>query len=274
MKIPSVRTLATGAIVMLLALNLAALTWSIALLSENADTSRAIDPGEIESVVKTYIEEHPELMGAALAALLKTPLEQLTEAGKDASPARPAPEETAAKIAANARALYNSPGQITLGNPDGDVTLVEFFDYNCGFCKRALPDMQALLDTDPNLKIVLKEFPVLGPASVEAARVGIALKQQDASADRQLAFHRQMLETPGQVDRAKALAIAAALGFDAARIETGMNSDEVTAVIDENERLAGELGIAGTPNYVIGDAVIEGAVGIDALRASIADARS
>ena len=117
------------------------------------------------------------------------------------------------------RAVYNSPYQVTLGNPQGDVTLVEFFDYNCGYCKRALGDKIELLKSDPKLKIVLKEFPVLGPGSIEAAQVAVAVRMQDKTGKKYFDFHQKLLSLRGQADKARAIAAAKETGFDTARIE-------------------------------------------------------
>ena len=115
--------------------------------------------------------------------------------------------------------LFSSPHQVVLGNPHGNVTMVEFFDYNCGYCKRALPDMLTLMKTNPNLKFVLKEFPVLGEGSVEAARVAVAARMQDSSGKKYLEFHQKLLGGRGPADKTRALAVAKDVGFDMTRIE-------------------------------------------------------
>ncbi len=162
--------------------------------------------------------------------------------------------------------LFNSPHQVVLGNPQGNVTVVEFFDYNCAFCKRALPDMMTLLKTDPNLKFVLKEFPVLGAGSVEAAHVAVAARMQDPTGKKYIEFHQKLLGGRGPADKARALAVAKEVGFDMARLEKDMNSDEVKTTIDEDMKLADALGVSGTPTYVVGDEVVVGAVGLDELK--------
>jgi protein-disulfide isomerase len=169
--------------------------------------------------------------------------------------------------------LFSSPHQVTLGNPQGDVTLVEFFDYSCGFCKRALPDMLALIKDDPNLKIVLKELPILGPGSAEAARVAVAVRMQDPDGQKYLAFHRELFETPGPTSKDKALAAAKNQGLDMARLDTDLASDEITATLSEDVKLAGAMSITGTPTYVVGSNVVSGAVGPAALKGWIATAR-
>ena len=173
----------------------------------------------------------------------------------------------------NNATIFSSPHQVVLGNPHGKVTMVEFFDYNCGYCKRALSDMVELLKTNPDLKFVLKEFPVLGEGSVEAAHVAVAARMQDTTGKKYIEFHQKLLGGRGQADKARALAVAKEVGFDMARIEKDMDSDEVKKTIDENMKLADALGVNGTPSYVVGDEVIVGAVGLDALKEKLAAER-
>ena len=160
---------------------------------------------------------------------------------------------------------------MTLGNPNGDVTFVEFFDYNCGYCKRALSDMTELMKKDPKLKVVLKEFPVLGPGSVEAAQVAVAVRMQDPK--KYLDFHQKLLLGRGQADKARALAAAKDAGLDVARIEKDLKSDEVAKTIEESMKLAEALGLNGTPSYVIGNDVVIGAVGLPTLSQKVQAAR-
>ena len=215
---------------------------------------------EIETIVKNYLVQHPEVLQDAMDALDKRQKEA------DAEKAR-------TTIKDNKATIFDSAHQVVLGNPEGNVTMVEFFDYNCGFCKRALPDMLSLLKTDPNLKFVLKEFPVLGPGSVEAAHVAVAARMQDPTGKKYIEFHQKLLGGRGPADKARAMAVAKEVGFDTARIEKDMNSDEVKDTIDENMKLADELGVSGTPSYVVGDQVVVGAVGLDELREKIKDLR-
>ena len=161
---------------------------------------------------------------------------------------------------------------MTIGNTQGDVTLVEFFDYNCGYCKRALSDLTDIIKGDGKLRVVLKEFPVLGPGSVEAAQVAVAVRMQDTG-KKYFDFHQRLLGGRGQADKARALAAAKDAGFDMARIEKDMKSDEVKASIDESMKLAEALGLNGTPSYVVGSDVVVGAVGLDALKQKVNQAR-
>jgi protein-disulfide isomerase len=215
---------------------------------------------EIEKIVKEYIIAHPEVLQEAMTELDKR------QAEADAEKAR-------ATIKNNEQAIFDSPRQVTVGNPQGDVTLVEFFDYNCGYCKRALSDLVDLMKSDSKLRVVLKEFPVLGPSSIEAAQVAVAVRMQDKTGKKYLEFHQKLLGGRGQADRARALAVAKDVGLDMTRLEKDMASDEAKATFDENIKLAEALGMNGTPSYVIGSEVVVGAAGLEALRQKVNTAR-
>jgi protein-disulfide isomerase len=239
----------------------------------------ATHPDEVGEIVKNYLVQHPEALGQILAAVLKRSPTAGASSGSAAATTATAgnaktPADRSAAVTGNAAALFSSPHQVTLGNPDGDVTLVEFFDYNCGFCKRALPDMLTLLKDDPKLKIVLKEFPILGPGSTDAARVAVAVRMQDSGGQKYLAFHQDLLGGPGPVSKEKALAVAMEQGLDMVRLQQDLASDEVGATIGEDMKLASALGVSGTPSYVVGTNVVVGAVGIMGLRGQIDAARS
>jgi len=218
------------------------------------DTQRS----DIQAIVRSYLIAHPEVLEEAMNELNK----------------RQAAEEAAkheAAIGQNADSIFNSPHGVVLGNKDGDVAFVEFFDYNCGYCKRAMADMLDLLKSDPKLKIVLKEFPVLSEGSVEAAKVAVAVRMQDPK--KYLDFHTRLLGGRGPVDKARALAAAKDVGLDVARIEKDLANPEVRATIEENMKLAEDMGLNGTPSYVIGKHVVVGAVGLDELKQKIGIAR-
>ena len=225
-----------------------------------AETFSTDQRQEIETIIKDYLMQHPEVMQDVIAELEKH--QQAAEEQK---------HRTA--VAENDATIFNSPHQVVLGNPQGNVTIVEFFDYNCGFCKRAMPDMLTLLKTDPNLKFVLKEFPVLGEGSVEAAHVAVAARMQDVTGKKYIEFHQKLLGGRGPADKARALAVAKEVGFDMARLEKDMSSDEVKKTIDENLKIADLIGVNGTPSYVVGEQVVVGAVGLDALKEKIAAER-
>jgi protein-disulfide isomerase len=216
--------------------------------------------GDIETIVRNYLLAHPEVLEEAMAELSKR--QSAAEA-----------EKHAASVTKNAEAIFNSPRGVIVGNKDGDVTFVEFFDYNCGYCKRAMSDMLDLMKSDPKLKVVLKEFPVLGPGSVEAAQIAVAVRMQDPSGKKYLDFHQKLLNSKGQADKARALAAAKEAGLDIAKLEKDSVSPEVRATLEENFKLAEDMGMNGTPSYVIGKQVVIGAVGLDSLREKIGVAR-
>jgi protein-disulfide isomerase len=238
----------------------AAIAFAGATSAASAQTFSEPQRGEIEKIIKEYLLKHPEVLQEAMAELEKR------HAVAEAEKARSA-------IKNHSEAIFNSPRQVTLGNPQGDVTFVEFFDYNCGYCKRALSDMVELMGKDPKLKVVLKEFPVLGPNSTEAARVAVAVRMQDKSGKKYLEFHQKMLTGRGQADRARALAVAKEVGLDMARLEKDLKSEEIDATLAESMKLAEALGLNGTPSYVIGNDVVVGAVGLAALGQKIQAAR-
>lgn len=216
--------------------------------------------GDIETIVRNYLIAHPEVLEEAMTELSKR------QATAEA-------EKHEASVAKNAETIFNSPRGVVLGNKDGDVTFVEFFDYNCGYCKRAMADMLDLMKTDPKLKVVLKEFPVLSQGSVEAAQVAVAVRMQDPTGKKYLDFHQKLLGGRGPADKARAMAAAKEAGLDTARIEKDLASPEVRATIEENFKLAESMGMNGTPSYVIGKQVVIGAVGLDNLREKIGVAR-
>jgi protein-disulfide isomerase len=215
---------------------------------------------EIERIVKDYLIAHPEVLQ-----------EVLSEVEKRQNAAEL--EKQIAGVRQHKEVLFNSVHQVTLGNPKGDVTMVEFFDYNCGYCKRALSDMLQLIKTDPNLKVVLKEYPVLGPGSLEAAQVAVAVRMQDKTGKKYLDFHQRLLSGHGPADKARALAAAKEAGFDMARIEKDLASEEVRETIQENIKVADAIGLNGTPSYIIGSDVVIGAQGYDVLKEKVDAAR-
>ena len=243
---------------------LAPALFALALLSAppsaSAQSFSDIQRGDIETIVRNYLIAHPEVLEEAMAELSRR--QSAAEA-----------EKHEASVAKNAEAIFNSPRGVTVGNKDGDVTFVEFFDYNCGYCKRAMTDMLDLMKSDSKLKVVLKEFPVLGPGSVEAAQIAVAVRMQDPSGKKYLDFHQKLLNSKGQADKARAMAAARDAGLDMAKLEKDSASPEVRATLEENFKLAEAMGMNGTPSYVIGKQVVIGAVGLDGLKEKIGLAR-
>ncbi|MCK9540760.1 MAG: DsbA family protein [Novosphingobium sp.] len=209
-----------------------------------ADTDRAA----IEDVVRQYILDHPEILPQAMENLQR--------------------RENAKRLSAIRGDLERPfPGAV-LGNPAGKVTLVEFTDFACGYCKQSVADVEALVKKHPDLRVVVRELPILSPQSAEAARMALAAAEQGRFA----AFHRLMFSA-GRPDTGSIEAAAKAAGLDMARARKVSVSPAVEAEINANLEMARQLGFAGTPTWVIGDSVLAGAVGLDRLDAAIRDAR-
>jgi protein-disulfide isomerase len=164
------------------------------------------------------------------------------------------------------------PGRITLGDPNGDVTLVEFFDYNCGFCKRSASDIRPLLRAEPKLRYVLVNYAVLGPPSIEASRVALAFSLQRVSGG-YLALHEKLFQLRGRVDAARAVSAAVELGADRAKLIADADSDRVTDALVRAGRLGEELGLIATPSFVAGREAVVGYLDIPQKRKAIGNIR-
>ncbi|MBK8008728.1 MAG: thioredoxin domain-containing protein [Rhizobiales bacterium] len=213
---------------------------------------------DIEKIVREYLLKNPEIIQEAIMELRKKQEMAETTARTKA-------------LQSYKKDIFESPRDVVLGNPKGNVTLVEFFDYNCGYCKRAVNDVAELLKSDPNLKIVLKELPILSEGSVEAARVAVAVRMQDPS--KYWAFHRALMSAKGEANGAQALAAAKTAGLDIERIKKDVSNPEVDATLHGVQELAKALAISGTPSYVLGDELIPGALPHDRLAVAIAAVR-
>lgn len=242
-------------------LRLLALAAALALpvtLPAGAQTAQP-DRKAIEAIVKDYLLKNPEVIQEAMTELERRKEEQQKQA-------------QAAALKESRELLVNSPRGVLVGNPTGDVTMVEFFDYNCGFCKRALGDLRTLMKADPKLRVVLKDFPVLGPESVEASKIAVAAKMQ-LKGDRLFEYHSKLLDSRGRVNGERALAVAKEMGLDMAKLQRDVGGEDVAATIQENAVLGDKLGLSGTPAYIIGDEIIPGAVGVEPLTKTIASVR-
>jgi protein-disulfide isomerase len=209
---------------------------------------------QVEATIRNYLIANPEIVRDAIDEMQR----------KEDAATQVAQVTT---IKDNAATLFDSKREVVLGNPKGDVTLVEFFDYNCAYCRRAHADMLTLLKDDPNLRVVLKEFPILGDGSVAAAQIAVAVLL--TAPDKYAAFDDELITDKGEVDGNKALAVAADIGLDPKALKAKANSDEVKANITEVSDLAQKLNLTGTPSYATRLKVVVGAVGLDALKAEI-----
>jgi protein-disulfide isomerase len=232
-----------------------ALAASFTSMTPAAQADEQLNRPAIEAIVKDYLMQHPEVITDAINAM------QAKQAADEA-------ERQKKTLADNQDSIINAPQNAVLGNPKGDVTLVEFFDYNCGYCKRGLADMLKLLQTDKNLKVVLRDYPILTPGSIEAADVALAVKNQ-IQGDKFLQFHQELLSSRGAVGKDRALEVAQSVGVDISKLQADMSDPGLRKSLASNLQLGETLGINGTPSYVIGSELVPGAVGYDALKQKI-----
>lgn len=211
---------------------------------------------ELGDIIRQYLLENPEVVRDAMQELERKQQEAEDSARTDI-------------LKTMAGEIFRSKDDLIGGNPNGKVTMVEFFDYNCGYCKRAFPDVMKMIDADKDLKLVMKEFPILGPGSVYAARAALASRKQGKYWE----YHMAMMAHEGRIDEAVADQIAQATGLDVKKLKADMETDEVNQVIGRNMQLADSLKIQGTPAFIIDETVIPGAVGYEALAAVVKQIR-
>jgi protein-disulfide isomerase len=202
----------------------------------------SFDEKRIIKVVRDYLTKNPDILVEMTNELDKR------QAAEQA-------EKQQKVIGDNAEAIFRSPLAHVAGNPNGDVSVVEFFDYNCGFCKRALPDVVKLAQNDNKVRLVLKELPIFGEESEGAAKVALASAKQG----KYFEMYQKLFTEPGKADKDKALRIAGELGLDKGQLEKDMQDPEIQKSLDEAKELANKLGLQGTPLFLIGDRSIPGA---------------
>jgi protein-disulfide isomerase len=198
---------------------------------------------DIESIVHRYLLKNPEVVYQALVSWQA----QQEQAEKVAAQQN---------IAPNADALFNRASDPIFGNPNGDVVMVEFFDYRCGYCKRVTPGLMDMLAKDGNVKLVMKEFPILGPDSVVAARAALAARKQGKYND----LHMALIKTKGALNEGIIMKIASSIGIDTDQLKSDMNDPAIQQEIAETRALAQALKINGTPAFVFSDQVVPGAI--------------
>jgi protein-disulfide isomerase len=212
---------------------------------------------DFDQRVRSYLLNNPEVIVESLR-LLETRKRTSAEA------------EVNAALAAREAEILRDPDSPVGGNPDGDVTLVEFADYNCPYCRRVAPTIVEAEAADPQLRIVYKEIPILGPNSVFAAKAALAARQQGKYLD----FHRTLMNVRGVAAEGLVLAMAKKVGLDVEKLKTDMEAPSIQAAIDRNLALARALGINGTPSFVIGDKIVSGAIDLKRIQRLIASARA
>lgn len=223
-------------------LQLAQAGGSEATASASSGPFSAEQKAAIEKIIKDYLLNNPEVM-MEIQNALEAKMETI-----QAEKLKVALKESAGEI-------FRRPNAPVAGNPSGDVTVVEFFDYNCGYCKRAFTDIAKLVDKDPKIKVVFKELPILSKGSEEASKVALAARMQGKYWE----VHRALLTLRGEVNEQTALKAVEKLGLDMAKLKKDMESAEVKGEIETVRNLAQKMGIQGTPHFLVGDRAIPGA---------------
>ena len=211
---------------------------------------------ELGGIIRQYLMENPEVLRDAMQEL-----ERKQQAAEES--------QRTDSLKTMSSEIFRNSDDLVGGNAKGKVTLVEFFDYNCGYCKRAFPDVMKMVNDDRDLRLVMKEFPILGPGSVYAARAALASRKQGKYWE----YHLALMGHEGRIDEAVADQIAEASGLDVKKLKADMEGDEVSQVITRNMQLADSLKIQGTPAFIIDETVIPGAVGYEALAAAVKQVR-
>lgn len=224
-----------------------------------ATADSQVNQDQVKAIVAEYIADNPKAIMDAVNDYQR----QQAQAQLDSQ------RESIRKFVKTFEEDTTSP---MAGNPDGDVVVVEFFDYNCGYCKRAMDDVMTLLDEEKNIKFLFKEFPILSPSSETAARAALAVNKLDKT--KYLDYHNALMRISGPITEDKLLEIAAGMGLEKDAVKTAMNGDDVSKMLEDDRNLGRELGIRGTPAFIVGDTIIPGAVGVEQLKTSIMGIRA
>jgi protein-disulfide isomerase len=198
---------------------------------------------DIEKIVHDYLLQHPEVLIQSLSEYQERQTrDQQSQAGK--------------ALAEQKKKIFEDPTSVVVGNPRGDVTLVEFFDYQCGYCKRSFPELLKLMADDKNVRVILKEYPILGPESIVASKVALASVAQG----KYFEFHKALMNHKGGLDDESIFAIASDVGLDVKRLKADMNSPRFSKIIADNHALGDALALTGTPAFIIGNTLVGGAI--------------
>jgi protein-disulfide isomerase len=244
-----IRTAAVAAVV------LAASVLSLSPAQAAPDQTPApLDRAAVEAIIHDYIVNNPDVILTAVDQYQRQSMESKQSAALDS----------------NRADLYEDAASPMIGNPKGDVTLIEFFDYNCGYCKRVAPMIEQLSKDDKNVKIIFKEFPILAPTSETAAKWALAAAKQG----KYFAYHQALMAHQGQISEDLLTKIGADLKLDVAKLRTDAAATEPLLQIERNRALASQMGLTGTPSFIVGDQIVPGAIEMDAMKDLIAKARA
>ncbi len=225
--------------------------------SHAAETLSKQQHTEIERIIERYLLDNPDFMLEVLRRVTRYQEEQEAKRVRDS-------------LVRHSDDLYGDPNSVKLGDPGANVTIVEFFDYRCGYCKRNHPIVTAFREQNRDVNVIYKEFPILGPESVFASRAAIAARKQGKYWD----FHDALMSTRGKLTERHVLALAKEVGLDLVKLRRDIGTPEIDQVIQSNHRLAQALGINGTPGFVIGDNVVPGFLSTERLALAVDQARA
>lgn len=242
-----------------LAAGIAAFTPHLSIAAEEkpveaaAPVAAALDKTAVEKIIYDYIMANPQVILDAV----------------DQHQRRTMQEKSRNAIKSNEDQLFKNDSSPFIGAADGDITVVEFFDYNCGYCKKVLPEVQKLIETDKKVKVVFKEYPILGPSSELAAKWALAAKNQN----KYFEFHTKMMEHKGAIDDAVLEGVAKDVGLDVEKIKKDIEGTDIMIQIEKNRALAAQMGVNGTPAFVIGEEIVPGAIPADEMAKKIEEYR-
>ncbi len=212
---------------------------------------------EMEDMFKDYIMNNPKVI---IDSLNKFQIDQRDEAQKAAKEALEQEYDN----------IVNNKDHAVVGNPDGDITVVEFFDYNCGYCKKAFPEIQQLIEDDKEVRVIFIDFPVLGPSSMELAKYSVAANMQG----KYFEFHAALMNHKGQKTKEAVLEIAKEVGLDVEKLKKDAESEKVEKILKDNREIAGKLSIRGTPGFIVGKEIIGGYIPLEDMKQVISDERA
>ena len=227
---------------------------SFAAATPVAAAAESLSKEAVEKIVHDYIMEHPDVILDAVNQYQQKTMEEKQKAAVDT----------------NREYLFGDERSPVIGNPDGDVTIVEFFDYNCGYCKRVLPTVQDLIKADKGVKVIFKDVPILGPTSETAAKWALAAQKSN----KYFEFHTALMDHKGPITDETLTKIATDLELDPSRLKKEAETTDVLLQIERNRSLFSQMGLGGTPAFIVGDEVVPGAISLDDLKKLVEKSRA
>lgn len=224
---------------------------ALALTTISACKPQPANQADIEKILKEYILAHPEVLVQSLESYQQKSAEADNKKAEEALKARHAD-------------IFENPNSPVLGNPNGKIVVVEFFDYNCGYCKRVLPDLKKLMDENKDVKVIMKELPILGPTSGSAAIAALII--HDIAPEKYFTFHSAIMSHQGPVDDAAIAAAITKAGLDPVQVKDKFKDKKYADILAKNTDIAQSLNVSGTPTFIINGKIVRGAIRYDAMK--------